>query len=912
MSESRDHFRQVDRLFDAALDLEPNERDAYLDEACGSDRALRGRVRTLLDAHERSAGFLKAPAVEMAAVLLEEPPTPTHVPERAGPFRIVREIGHGGMGVVYLAERDGGEFQQRVALKLVRHFGASDAVLRRFLEERRILALLEHPRIAHLVDGGVTSDGLPYFAMELVEGEPIDTYCDARRFSIDQRIDLFIEVCDAVQYAHEHLVIHRDLKPSNIVVRADGQLKLLDFGIAKLLDPLVSSDDGAATQTGVIALTPEYAAPEQVRGQPVSTATDTYALGVLLYRLLTGQRPYDVRGRTPAELERVICEAEPPRPSLTLGSAGSDPDDPTRASARGTTPEKLRRQLRGDLDVIVLKTLHKDPARRYASAAALRDDLERYRSGRPVLARPDSPAYRFGKFVRRNRTAAAASVITLTALVGATAFSTAQMREAERQRDTALLDNERQSAITEVQMILASDTRGADGQRLSATERIALAERFVARRFASNPRLTTELLLELATRLVDLGDREGERGILARAQIVATRADLPAQLARIHCEAAYTLTYDDFLDSAHARLAEAVSLLRRPGARTDAIEAVCLQSDGELLIAEGHADSAVHVLTRALAATRGARNNPLLRQEVMMSLAAALRAAGRTREATDYQRLTLVELERIGYGPTDIFANVVSSLTSALFELGQMAAVDSVVSLVIRNQMAQGAHSSGVLYAVAGIASLRKGELDSAAARFERARRDTTEGAGGLISYLAPATTQLHLERGHPAEARESLGRLPSGTLIRRVNRAWFTAWTRYLEGDVRGATAMLEDSLRAVKGDASKPPPALAMPFVTAAEWRLAAGDARAADSLARLGRDAAAVDSIALDRSAYVGRADLVRARALAALGMMTDARRAAERAVTAMANGYGSRNARTLAAIALRDSLASRPNR
>jgi serine/threonine-protein kinase len=911
VGESRDHFRQVDRLFDAALDLEPNERDEYLDEACGPDRALRSRVRTLLDAHERSAGFLKAPAVELAAVLLEEPPTSTQAPERAGPFRIVRELGHGGMGVVYLAEREGGEFQQRVALKLVRHFGAGDAVLRRFLEERRILALLEHPRIAHLVDGGVTSDGLPYFAMELVDGEPIDTYCDTRRFSIDQRIDLFIEVCDAVQYAHEHLVIHRDLKPSNILVRGDGQLKLLDFGIAKLLDPLVSPDDGA-TQTGVIALTPEYAAPEQVRGQPVSTATDTYALGVLIYRLLTGLRPYEVRGRTPAELERIICEVEPPRPSLTLGSAASDPDDATRASARGTTPEKLRRQLRGDLDVIILKALHKDPARRYASAAALRDDLERYRSGRPVLARPDSPAYRFGKFVRRNRTAAAASVITLAALVGATAFSTAQMREAQRQRDAALLDNERQSAITEVQMILASDTRGSDGQRLSAVDRIAMAERFVARRFASNPRLTTELLLELATRLVDLGDREGERAILARARTVATRADLPAQLARIHCEAAYTLIYDDFLDSAHARLAEAVSLLRRPGARTDAIEAVCLQSEGELLIAEGHPDSAVRILTRALANTRGAGNNPLLRQEVMMSLAAALRAVGRTRDATDYQRLTLAELEAIGYGPTDIFANVVSTLTSALFELGEMTAVDSVVSLVIRNQMAQGAHSSGVLYSLAGIASLRKGELDSAAARFERARRDTTEGAGGLISYLAPATTQLHLERGHPAEARESLSRLPSGTLIRRVNRAWFTAWTRYLEGDVRGATRMLEDSLHAIKGDAPKPPPSLAMPFVTAAEWRLDAGDARAADSLARLGRDAAAVDSLALDRSAYVGRAELVRARALVALGTMTDARRAAERAAIAMSNGYGPRNARTLTAVALRDSLASAATR
>jgi hypothetical protein len=292
----------------------------------------------------------------------------------------------------------------------------------------------------------------------------------------------------------------------------------------------------------------------------------------------------------------------------------------------------------------------------------------------------------------------------------------------------------------------------------------------------------------------------------------------------------------------------------------------------------------------------------------MMSLAAALRAAGRTREATAYQRLTLVELEAIGYGPTDIFANVVSTTTSALFELGELAAVDSLVSSVIRSQLAQGAHSSGVLYSLTGLARLRMGELDSAAGLFARAQRDSTEGAGGLASYLPPAMTQLYLEQGRPVEARQSLVVLPKGTFVRRVNRAWFTAWTRYLEGDVRGATTMLEDSLAAIKGEGPRPPPSLAMPFVTAAEWRLAAGDARAADSLARLGRDAAAVDSLALDRSAYVGRAELVHARALAALGVAAHARQAAERAAIAMSNGYGPRNARTLRAIAFRDSLAA----
>lgn len=321
-SPSRDRFRAVDEIFDRALDLAPNERDAYVANACGDDAALRDEVRALLDAHESASDFLESPAVELGARLLEEPADTAHPPPgRAGPFRIVCELGHGGMGIVYLAEREGAELEQRVALKVIRHAGRGEGVIRRFVEERRILALLEHPGIARLVDGGLTEHGMPYVAMELVDGEPIDSYCDARRLTIDQRLDVFGAMCDAVQYAHEHLVIHRDLKPSNVLVRSDGQLKLLDFGIAKLVDPL--RIDGAGTQTGLLALTPEYAAPEQVRGKPVSTATDTYAAGVLLYGLLTGCRPYDVRGRTPAEVEWIVCESEPLRPSATFAARRS-------------------------------------------------------------------------------------------------------------------------------------------------------------------------------------------------------------------------------------------------------------------------------------------------------------------------------------------------------------------------------------------------------------------------------------------------------------------------------------------------------------------------------------------------------------------------------------------------------------
>jgi serine/threonine-protein kinase len=512
---SRERFRQVDQLFDAALDRPPHERDAFLAEACGADRGLRDRLQALLAAYDRSTDFMRSPAVALGAELFDDSlGAAPAVPESAGPFRIVRELGHGGMGVVYLAERDGAEFRQRVALKLVRHLGARDAARQRFLEERRILALLEHPCIAHLVDGGLTNEGLPYFAMELVEGEPIDAYCDAHHLPVEQRVDLLMDVCEAVQYAHEHFVIHRDLKPSNILVRTDGQIKLLDFGVAKLLDPLEAVNGDNPTQTGAVALSPQYAAPEQVRGQPVSAATDTYALGVLSYELLTGRRPYDVQGRTPAELEHIVCEVEPPRASATLGDRDGTADDLALARARATTPDRLRRRLRGDLDVIVAKALHKDPTRRYASAAALRDDLARWRSGHPVLARPDSAAYRWRKFVRRNR--AGTAVVVLLAAYAAT--ETVQSQRVRRALADATRGTQRAEQVTDFMLGLFEESEA--GQRMTDTVSAgALLARGEARaaELSSQPAMQAQMLDVLGRLNMQVGKNDHAKSLLERA-----------------------------------------------------------------------------------------------------------------------------------------------------------------------------------------------------------------------------------------------------------------------------------------------------------------------------------------------------------------------------------------------------------
>lgn len=431
MSDPR--WERINALFDRAVELPAGERAAFLAAACGADPALRAEVERLVDAHERAGGFIQSPASADPAGAAADGPAPGR---RIGPWRVVRELGRGGMGTVYLAERADGQFEQRIALKLIRRGMDTDSVLRRFRNERRILAQLDHPHIARLYDGGTTDEGLPYFAMEHIEGEPIDRWCDARRLGVAERLDLFRQVCAAVAYAHQRLVVHRDIKPSNVLVGADGRARLLDFGIARIL-----TEDGAGdeprTATGVPVMTPEYASPEQVRGERATTLSDVHALGVLLYGLLCGRPPRRFASRAYAEVLRALEGGEPERPSVALvapaaAGPGERPPRPAAeiAAARGTTPERLSRRLAGDLDTIVLKAMHREPARRYPSAEQLADDLGRHLAGLPVIARPDTLGYRARKFLRRNRVGAAAAALVAVSLVAGVAATSWQARRA--------------------------------------------------------------------------------------------------------------------------------------------------------------------------------------------------------------------------------------------------------------------------------------------------------------------------------------------------------------------------------------------------------------------------------------------------------------------------------------------------
>ena len=421
-----------------ALELDTDRQRRFLDAACADDADLRAEVDHLL-AHQvpTSNDAMEECVADAGRFRVNaEGERATRIGSRIGPYRILRELGHGGMGTVFLAERDDEHYHQQVAIKLINPGLGGETIRRRFRNEMQILADLNHPNIARLFDGGETADGVPYLVMEYVEGSPLNRYCDEHNLSTEQRLRLFCTVCDAVQYAHQHLVIHRDIKPGNILISSEGLPKLVDFGIAKLLVQDRSVPD--ATATAMPFMTPEYASPEQVYGLSVTTATDIYSLGVVLYELLSGRLPYRLKSRVPHELAKAICDQEPERPSAAL--TRNIPDKPTLP--------KLRRHLHGDLDNIVLMAMRKEPERRYATAEQFAEDIERHLNGLPVRARNDTFTYRAGKFIRRRKFAvAAAALVVVTLLVGIiTTTWQARVARAERARSERRFNEVRQLA----------------------------------------------------------------------------------------------------------------------------------------------------------------------------------------------------------------------------------------------------------------------------------------------------------------------------------------------------------------------------------------------------------------------------------------------------------------------------------
>lgn len=478
-------WHHVKDLFAEGIALPEHERPAWLARIDPPD--VRATLARLLSSDDKNDSLLDVSHDDLILQLVDEPEEASDSHQagaQVGPYRIVRELGRGGMGTVYLAERADGLFEHRVALKVIRHGLDSDPLVERFEQERRILATLTHAHIAPLYDGGTTPSGAPYFAMEYIDGLPLTAYCDQHRLRVRARLRLFQQACAAVHYAHQNLVIHRDLKPSNLLVTETGHLKLLDFGIAKLLYPeppgLLAADhpDPLQTQTGMRALTPAYASPEQRAGRPVSTASDVYSLGVILYELLTGQRP------------DASPSSEPPRPSTTIGTAA---DAASVGAARSASPERLRRQLAGDLDTIMLKALRLEPERRYASAEAFLDDIRRYLKGLPVAARNDTLRYRLRTFARRHRTGVAAALVAVLLAIGGGVFHSVRVRQ---ERDVARQEARKAEEVTRflVELLQTSNPNHAPGGDATVREALDKGARQLHTALQDQPVLRAHLL----------------------------------------------------------------------------------------------------------------------------------------------------------------------------------------------------------------------------------------------------------------------------------------------------------------------------------------------------------------------------------------------------------------------------------
>jgi len=613
-----DRWKCVEDLFHRALEIDAAERAGFLDAACAGDAGLRAEIDRLLQGDATSHRFVDR--FEEGGLLPSADPL---IGREVGPYRLTSLVGVGGMGVVYRAERTDGAFEREVAIKLIRVELATPNLVRRFEAERRALAALSHPNVAQLLDGGTTADGRPYLVMELVRGVPIDRWCDERRLTVEERLRLFVQVCAGVHYAHQNLVVHRDLKPGNVLVDDAGTPKLLDFGIARLLaesSPLADS----MTLSGGTIVTPDYASPEQLLLGPVTTAMDVYALGVVLYELLAGRRPFQSENLPPIEWQRAVIERAPTRPSTavlapapstgspvspaskaSLPEASSLPDATAEIAARRrSTPRALARRLRGDIDRIVLMALRKEPERRYASAKELAEDVEAHLAGLPVRARPDSVAYRATKFVRRNRVAVALAAAVLVSLLLGIVLSRRAEQRARAQALHARIEADSFQRTGEFLLddLLAStgatDTAAIERQRRTIQEQAAR----VRREHAEEPHLRANLLDALGR----------------MAQRLAA------------------------FDEAEALVRESLEIRERSFGPSSLETALSMRSLGRLELARGEPVPAAEVLTRALRLHRErAEETHTDVASVANDLAEALRELGRLDEAEALAREAL-------------------------------------------------------------------------------------------------------------------------------------------------------------------------------------------------------------------------------------------------------------------------------
>jgi len=745
-----ERHRRLRELFHAAVELTPAERERLFAASPEPDGDLIAELRSLLAAHDAAdttagdfvADGLAAHQREMAREVGD-----SLVGRRLGPYVLERLLGRGGMGAVYLGQRADDAFRQQVAIKLLRPELASPELVRRFRAERQTLASLSHPNIARLLDGGTTEEGLPFLVMEYVAGVPVEEYCDANRLDLRARLELFGTLCDAVEHAHRNLIVHRDIKPGNLLVTAEGEVKLLDFGIAKLLDAGEEGADNPTRAHGYATLA--FASPEQVAGGAITTATDVYALGVLLYRLLTGRSPYDLSGKPLAAAARIICEEVPPPPSKAV------PDSSAEARKRTSA-------LAGDLDQIVLAALRKEPQRRYGSVAELARDVRRHLAGLPVSVRPDTFGYRLAKLARRNRAAAVATVLALLALVGGLVAYAWQARVARAEARRATVERAKAEQVNAFlrQALASPDPLLGGGRHVSVAEILDRASVRLGGDLAGQPEVEASLRETLGETYLNLGlSREAEREFRRALGLMGSREDLyPHRLAN-RVELAQALSDQGRWSEAETELRPALALCDARGERSLRcvhaldLQAVALQNLGRM-------EEAVAAGRRALTLLRsGFPRERFELASVLNNLGICLGNQGRPREAEALHRQAVAAAREARGERHPLTAEAVANLAGVLDMQGRYAEAAPLYREALGVQEAllgeRHFHFINTLTSYANLLWLMKrpGEAEPAARRAQALAQSALGAEHPLTAYAENILGGVLLDTGKPAEA---------------------------------------------------------------------------------------------------------------------------------------------------------------
>ena len=907
------------RLLDEALELAPEQRAAWLARVGTRHPEQAEELAAMLAAEPEldARGFLAGGAWDAG------PPRPGAEPgasalsgRRIGAYTLVAPLGRGGMGSVWLAERSDGRFEGQVAIKLLNLALLDPVGSERFRREGSALARLTHPNIARLVDAGITDDGQPYLVLEHVAGIRIDRYCDERRLGPADRIRLFRQVLAAVEHAHANLIVHRDLKASNILVTPEGVAKLLDFGIAKLLEGEADAGERTElTERGGLPFTPEYAAPEQVTGGAITTATDVYSLGVLLYLLLAGRHPTAPGRNATAQYLSAVVATEPPRLSAAVTTAAAAA--PEVAGDRGSTVAQLRRSYAGDLDNILAKALRKAPEERYRTAAAFDDDLRRFLRTEPVSARADSMAYRAGRFLRRNRALVAAGGLVAAALLSTTAFSVDRMREARVQRDAALSAGRRARAQSELQSLLMSQL---GDKPMTMRDIVDRGVSVVEHEYEGDPRLLATTLLELSRRYSELGDSKERERLLRKAESLAVLSGSEREQAELSCEMGDHRRTRAEYDSARAAFRRADSLRRLFA--DPVVDETCLLREADLALEIGDTTATFAAIRENLAnmEARGRTGEPTY-LELRSMLAAALAQGGRDREAVEVFRQTLARLDSGGRGGTMMRSMLDHNFAIILGDLGETAEAEQRFHRALVNAAA--ADPTGYVHPQPLIhyaeAALTNGRPDSAAKYFEQllgqAVRDSSRywegrGAFGLVRAQAALgrIADARVTAARFRRLREGFPRL-TATDDQLPDTLAVAGWIALAAGDSAEAHTRFIASLRAngyFAGEKQEQQRAVA---VRAAETAIALGRLALADSLAARAHAVVAQDSAAERRSGLVGEVRLIQGRALLAQGDTARALARLRQASAALHTGSGPGHPRTMEADALLARLAGR---